>query len=510
MDRRKFLKAYGSLPLAAAVPGLGFGESAPESAFRYWGLHPFLEAHPDAVFIRRTQVPSKDDAEAKKKESESLARMIFTLKKDSGIDLSHKVAFKPNLTSTKGTGLTHAICTDPYMNEGIIEGLKKLSIKPEQIYVREGLGREQPVTGFTDMARRTGVHYGDDQDRAPTTVECPSGVVFRRTKYLGPFAYDDSHLINISKLKTHSMGLTLCVKNLQGTNINPYIRFCGGLLKSIADDFQPDAQAHVDELFARHQKAGLPRWDTEKAAWMEMWIQRTIDHYALIKPKTVLHMIEGIYSQNGDGFDGGPGSDGTPDKFLTNLVIFGRDAFAVDIIGHWIGGHEPGNFGLFHIGRERGVSTALDPRNVPVYFWEDSGPRLARLEEIPRTPMSTIYLPRADEPRFHMISEPFRYPAENRVACLSGGSRPNLRDLGPAYASPGCPASVLELSLPREGSARVEVLDRHGDRLFLQEFPHLSQGIHMIQWNTARLSPGKALGRLSVAGAQVPAPLQLG
>jgi hypothetical protein len=74
---------------------------------------------------------------------------------------------------------------------------------------------------------------------------------------------------------------------------------------------------------------------------MEMWIQRTVDHYSLIKQNVGLNIIEGLYSQNGDGFNSGPGSDGLPEIFLTNMFIFGKDAFRVDIIGHWLGGHEP-------------------------------------------------------------------------------------------------------------------------------------------------------------------------
>ena len=196
---------------------------------------------------------------------------------------------------------------------------------------------EQPTTGYAEMARRTGVHYGDDHSRTPTTKECPDGVVFRRTKYLGPFAYPGAFLINVAKHKTHSMGLTLCVKNLQGTNVPPYIRFCGGLNPALAADFQPDAQGHVDALYEKHLKAGLPRWETAKGPWMEMWAQRTIDHYALIQPSVGLHVIEGIYAQNGDGFDGGPGTSGLPEVFMTNVLVFGRDAFRVDIVGHWLG-----------------------------------------------------------------------------------------------------------------------------------------------------------------------------
>ena len=74
---------------------------------------------------------------------------------------------------------------------------------------------------------------------------------------------------------------------------------------------------------------------------------------------------------------------------MTNVLIFGKDAFRVDIIGHWLGGHEPGNFGLFHIGKERGVSTALNPHNIPLYRWEDAGPQLIALDQVARTPLAS-------------------------------------------------------------------------------------------------------------------------
>ena len=35
--------------------------------------------------------------------------------------------------------------------------------------------------------------------------------------------------------------------------------------------------------------------------------------------------------------------------YMTNILIFGMDPLRVDLIGKWLGGHEPGNFGLFHI-----------------------------------------------------------------------------------------------------------------------------------------------------------------
>jgi uncharacterized protein (DUF362 family) len=500
VDRRTFLQSIAGLGVASSAWRGAKVFARQRVAPAYFGLHPFIEAHPEAVFIRKTHVASKENSDGKRQEAFELAKRIFILRETPGIDLSHKFAIKPNLTATKGTGLTFAIVTDPYVVEGLIDGIRQVEIGAGSIYVREGLAAEQPSTGYIEMAQRRGVHYGDNDSRAPTSKDCPDGVVFKRTKYLGPFNYPGCHLINVSKLKTHSMGLTLCVKNLQGTNIQPYIQFCGGLQHAIAQDFHPDAQRHVDDLYAKHRQAGIPRWDTEKAGWMEMWAQRTIDSYSLIRPSVLLNVIEGVYAQNGDGFDAGPGRDGVPEIFMTNVLIFGKDAFRVDIIGHWLAGHEPGNFGLFHIGKERGVSTALNPRNIPVYRWEDSGPKLTPLHQLACTPLKTPYLEKWGEPRFHLCNEPFAYPAEPVSACLSGDELPGLRVLGQARPGKGPSSLVIEYNLPRDADASVEMYDAFGERVGVLARGWTRRGVHMTDWSTERTASGVYCCRLMAHG----------
>ncbi|HYK91052.1 MAG TPA: DUF362 domain-containing protein [Acidobacteriota bacterium] len=485
MERRTFLKniaGCGVISLAGPAATLFARESAAPACF---GLHPFIESHPEAVFIRRTNVASKNDSEGKRRESFELAKQIFGLRDGSGIPLTHKFAIKPNLTSAVGTGTTYAIDTDPSVVEGFIEGLKQVGIGAERIYARDGLQVNQPGIGYSEMAQRTGAHYSDSDSRTPIVKECLNGVVFKRTKFLGPFNYDDSYLINISKFKTHSMGLTLCVKNLQGTNAPPYIRFCGGLQNVIAQDFQADAQLHVDDLQARHMQAGFPRWDTEKAGWMEMWAQRTIDSYSLIKPSVGLNIIEGVYGQNGNGFHRGPGPSLTPEVFMTNMLIFGKDAFRVDIIGHWLGGHEPGNFGLFHIGKERGVSSALNPRNIPIYVWEDGGPKLTPLDRLTRTPLKSPYLARQGEPEYHMCDEPFSYPAETAAASMTGAETPGFQVLS-LHGS----KLVIEYNLPSEGYALLDLYNDAGDRIAELAHGRMSRGLHVAEWSTRRAAAG--------------------
>jgi hypothetical protein len=315
-------------------------------------------------------------------------------------------------------------------------------------------------------------------------------VVFRRTKYLGPFNYPGTHLINVAKLKTHGMGLTLCVKNLQGTNIPPYIHFCGGLEKAIAQDFQPSAQSHLSDLQDKHQQAGIPRWDTAKAGYMERWVERAIDSYSLVRPSILLNMVEGVYGQNGDGFTRGPGQGGTPEIFMTNVLIFGKDAFRVDIIGHWLGGQEPGNFGLFHIGKERGVSTALNPHNIPLYVWENAGPKLTPLDTLARTPLATPYLQREGEPLYHLCNEPYAYPSEPQAACLSGGESPGLRVLGQTQLGNRAAAVTLEFNLPRDTEAQLEMYNVFGEPVGVPAEGYFRRGVHAVDWMTRQRPPG--------------------
>ena len=105
-----------------------------------------------------------------------------------------------------------------------------------------------------------------------------------------------------------------------------------------------------------------------------------------------LSIIEGIYGRNGNGFLEGPGPGKRAQDFMANLVIFGVDPFRVDIIGTWLAGHEPGNMGLFHIAKERGLSTVVNPMDIPVYRWGDGEPQLTSLTSLERVPLLTYYL----------------------------------------------------------------------------------------------------------------------
>ena len=500
MDRRTFLGTMAGCGAASLVGPAPTAFARGLAAPAYFGLHPFIEAHPEAVFIRKTGVTSKNDADAKKHEGFAFAKQIFTLQETPGIPLTYKFAIKPNLTATSGTGLTHAIVTDPFVVEGLVESMKQIGIAAQNIYVREALMLDQPGIGYSEMAQRAGVHYTDDDSRAPTTKDCPDGFVFRRTKYLGPYLYPDTYLINISKFKTHSLGMTLCVKNLQGTNIKPYIQFCQGLQDELREDFQANAESHIDDLFAKHKQAGIPRWDVPNARSVEIWAHRTIDSYMLLKPDLGLNIIEGVYAQNGNAFSRGPGPGGKPEVFMTNMFIFGKDAFRVDLIGHYLAGHEPGNFGLFHIGKERGVSTALNPRNIPIYLWKDRGPKLTPLDRFTRTPLSTSYLAKPGEAEYHLCNEPFAYAPEPVSACRSGDGKSRIHVLGQWRPGRTSSSLVIEYSLPADGYAAVELYNAAGERVKVLDEGWMPRGVHVATWSTGHAASGDYYCRVRAEG----------
>jgi uncharacterized protein (DUF362 family) len=413
----------------------------------YFSLHAFIESHPEAVFIKRTNVPAKTDAQAKKSVGFEFAQEVFVFGTPQGIPLSNKIAIKANVTHTEGQGLTDAgmgIITDVHFTEGLIGGMKGLGFQSNQMYLREGnwlkngyCSTDLVNTGYLEMAERTGIHslyfpagrritdLTLENLQAGTEVvwkDCPDGVVFKRVGYMSPYNQQGSWLLNVAKFKTHYMGMTLCSKNLQGMCVSPHVRFCETETATsqhpdfVLADFQPNFSARVSELYAQHLQAGFPRWDRPGENYssgygMERWAQRTCD--SLSVTDVGLNVIEGIYGRNGNGFMKGPGPDGKAEDFMTNILIFGKDPIRVDIIGTWLAGHEPGNFGFFHVAKERGLSTVVNPRDIPVYLWNKDNPQQTSLSSFERFPLVTSYLCRdyngQSEPLYHLVDEPFDF-----------------------------------------------------------------------------------------------------
>lgn len=525
MNRREFMKIIAAAGAATFFDPADILVKRAMAAPGYFGIHRFIETHPEAVFIRHTSVPFKTDSESKKQEGIEFAKEVFSLQDTPGIPLSRMVAIKPNLTCTGGTGKTAdgmGILTDPYFVEGVIEGMKEVGISEDKMYMREGnwsknsCPNECAISPYIDVERNTGVHMRDfptgreitqlSLDTAEEGAEviwkdCPDGVVFRRIGYVAPFNHPDSWLLNIAKFKCHSMGMTLSSKNLQGMCIPPYVRFCEGVDRTksqpanVFADFQPDLEEHIDELYARHLAEEIPRWDKpggNGGYWMETWAQRTCD--SLSVTDTGLNIIEGIYGRNGNAFMKGPGPGGTAEDFMTNILIFGKNTFLVDIIGHWMGGHEPGNFGLFHIAQERGLVSTINPMSIPVYSWNNGIPMLTPLSDFERTPLTTPYLRRnygeQREDEYHLVNEPFKYESVAAVENMSDSGlrrsynkKPDACVLGQNFPNPFNGSTIIEYQLLDGGNVMLEIYNFRGQQVDVLVNGWQGKGAHMAAWD---------------------------
>ncbi len=402
---------------AGAATVAGTAQGAPPLFF---GVHPFVEAHPGAVFIRRTKVARKLDAAAKRDEGLKLAREIFVPLDRAGIPISHRIILKPNVCSRIAKGRPAeelwGTGTDPDFYEGIVMGLEELGLK--NFYFLEANGAELwNVRGFVTINRRHGIRMNQPargiqdfrEGRELTWRKVPEGVVFRRIPYFAPLNESGTWLLNIAKWKAHSMGLSQSVKNEQGLVVRPYVLFCRGWpeVTGVADfmkpDIHPEAEARLKRSFERHLRAGYARYDSadrDNAISQEIWAQKTCDNMSVLN--TGLAMIEGIYGRDGSGFALG-------NDHMANLVLFGKNKFRLDLIGLWLGGHEPGNIHFYRVAKERGLSDTFNPWEVPLYEWIDGRAVPRKLNDFPRTPLVSGYLRKADEPEYHLVNEPFDY-----------------------------------------------------------------------------------------------------
>ena len=528
MDRREFLKLILSVSGAAfvypALPARKFLH-AKESGF---GIHPFIEDNPDAVFIMYTDVTDIYDSDAKKRAGFSLGSSIFSqvpLDK-GGIPLSYKVAIKPNLTALgrwlPNYSLEHSygVATDPWFVEGIIEAIKNFGFEGNQIYLREVNGPgDWDEHGYISMVERTGVNLKDLS--APVTELNVADVVwknvdnggwFLKIPYLWPINAEETFLINVAKFKSHTMGLTLCAKNLQGTIAHYYQQHCCEFAKDMNIDYEhvvPNAKQNIRENYERHLADGIPRWDRPGSESgyepyggldMELWATRCLDNNSVTKP--AINIIEGIFGHDGN-FHLGP-HNGYAENFLSNVVIFGKNPFYVDIIGHWLGGHEPGNFGLFHLAQERGFITTINPARIPLYEWDpETGATPTSLDKIQRTPLLTCYLRRdyngQTEDLWHLCDEPYDYK-DNAISLHRHKSKPSLSLLNQNYPNPFNSFTDISFSIPKDGYVRIEIYDARGNLVGIPINKKMQAGSYLIRWDSKNLPSGIYLYRMLFGG----------
>ena len=194
MRRRDFLKAAGLVSTSSLLkPDLIFGSSRQSAA--YFHLHPFVEAHPEAVFIKLTSVSDRSASAEKNGTGYELASELFFASDGKGHSTASKIAIKPNITCLGG-GFSPGrmgIVTDADFVAGLIGSMKdNLGLDGSQFYLREGnhLGDaycpdNQALAWYGPMAEQVGAHLLDFDsgrmmaDAALANLEEGSEVIWR-------------------------------------------------------------------------------------------------------------------------------------------------------------------------------------------------------------------------------------------------------------------------------------------------------------------------------------------
>lgn len=526
MRRRDFVRStavLGAIGLAGQGCSSAGKSSSSAEALRF-AVHPFVGAHPEAVFIHRTAVSDRFDSAALRQTGARLAGDLVVRTYGYGYPLSARVNIKPNWTCAgpmDGRPVPEklGINTDLHFIEGWAGGMRAAG--PRRFSIREcACPEDWAAMGWTAMCERSEI---DLRDLASSHVwelregrdiifrKVSGGVMFREIAYMAPMNEGGSFLVNIAKLKSHSMGITAAVKNLQGICARRFHQFCTPVADirkqyepRYLEYFQDDFERRIGELHARHVREGIPRWDRPEpdgGLRQEVWAQRALDNLSVTP--TALNVVEGVYSQDGDGFGLGPHdpvgpANVTSRDYLSNIIIFGVDPLRVDLATFWLAGHEPGNFGLFHLARERGMLSMLDPREIPLYEWKDGRAIRVKLESIPRTPLKSPYLRRdyngASEPEYHLCDEPFNYSAFRSVK-TQGELSPGIRRLGNDRRG----HAVFDLALHRDGEVEVRIENSYGGTVARPFAGRLAEGCHEVTWD-ARVRPGVYSVRVRCAG----------
>jgi hypothetical protein len=406
------------------------------------------------------------------------------------------------------------IVTDAFFVEGIIESLKELSISSSQFYIREvNCPADFADGGYIQMAGRTGIDLKGvttpANELSPEKIQwidVPDGVWFRKIPYLWPVNAQDTLLLNISKFKAHGMGLTLCAKNLQGTIAMNYQAHCttyGNIMNGVdPGHLNPTANTDIMTNYNRHLQKGIPRWDrpgSEGGLWQETWATRCLDNNSVTFAG--LHIIEGIYGRDGN-FMEGPNAMNLANDYMTNYVIFGRNQFYVDIIGHYLGGHEPGNFGLFHMAMERGMISTINPKEIPVFEWNTTtGPTLTELKDFQRYPLKTYYLQRdyagQNETKWHLVNEPYVYSGTG-IEDLQGN--PDGFFINQNFPNPVRDLTSIKFHIPGNGNVRLEILNSTGQVVDVPVNKRLAFGEHTVDWNSNDHPSGFYICRIQFGG----------
>lgn len=220
-----------------------------------------------------------------------------------------RVLLKPNLLSAKDP--SRAITTHPSIVEAVIEEVRGVGAEPvigdSPGGIIRGIKRVWENTGMEELAGRVGVELINFEASGSKRVE--SGPY---TYYIARPVLETDVIINLAKLKTHSLTLFTCaVKNMFG--VIPGFR-----------------KGELHKLFPK------------PGEFSDMLVHL----YGLVKPS--LNIVDGILAMEGNGPSAG-------EPYELGLLIAGDDGVAVDAVAGDIIGYPENFIYTTRIGMEMGL-----------------------------------------------------------------------------------------------------------------------------------------------------------
>ncbi len=370
-------------------------------------LAEIVREHPEAVFVRKTNLSSVEERAGFREAGYAIARDLLA----EHAPQDKTFVLKPNVVTAllrdRHTGElvngARGIVTDVDFVEGIVRRLLETGAR---VVVAEG-GGEIPMDpvfegrGYTQMAARMGIPLLDLNRQAGTYPDdmlnwTPvEGGFFTEIPFVRPINDPDTILINIPTMKTHNLAVvSLCAKNLQGTVALGYRHFCSCLESTLLyvpdalDHYRPDLLRSLVVNFERHCQEGYPLWSRERLVY-EAYAQRTCDLVQAVNCS--FNIVEGIIGRDGTAFHHGK-------DILANLIVAGVNIIHVDTITSYLMGHDPRNIGYLKLANERELGTN-DPEQIPVYMLGKEGEVTAcHPSEIGRLALGVYY--RGDTSRY--------------------------------------------------------------------------------------------------------------
>ena len=351
-----------------------------------FALQPFVQEHPEAVFVWRTRMASMEEYTP-----ENLTEIGRCVAGDLLCSIDgdpQNFVVKPNICGGPREGEDPSAwrhqpgeSTNVDVVRGFLEEMTELGVGSEQITVTEGrstldLTHILRYSGYEYMCQELGVRlfnngrdpYGPDD---LNWIDLPQGVVFREIPIVRPVNDPGVDLINIATMKAHGLALTtLCVKNLQGLVAYGYKHFCHHMeiLERGENRYTPEVLSHFRTDLRRVLEPGCRRHQQEDPEWDlrdELYANRACDNLLAIRP--MISIVEGVLARGGTGYRRG-------EDMLANTLVAGINPVHVDAVATYLMGQDPDRPNYLRIAAERGFGSR-DPFAVEIFLMGEDGPR---------------------------------------------------------------------------------------------------------------------------------------